>query len=77
MASPAQAPEKQRTTPEVGRGQDPDRPSNESIRTQLEKILASEIFTRLERLSRFLRFTVEKTVRGESDQRKEYLLDSK
>ncbi|MFQ5927477.1 MAG: hypothetical protein ACE5MH_08600, partial [Terriglobia bacterium] len=48
--------------------------SVESIQTELEKILASEIFARAERLSRFLRFAVEQTIQGHGEQIKEYVL---
>lgn len=46
----------------------------ESIRTQVEKILASQSFTEAERLKRFLRFTVDLTLEGGGSQIKEYLL---
>src|SRR2546426_1924255 len=46
----------------------------EVVRAQLQKILASPVFARSERLSRFLRFAVEKALRGEGAQLKEYLL---
>ena len=49
-------------------------PSAEAVHAQLERILASNGFARSERLSRFLRFAVEKKLRGEGDQLKEYLL---
>ncbi len=48
--------------------------SAEAIRAQLEKILASSAFQRAERLSRFLRFTVEEAVEGRGDQLKEYVV---
>src|SRR5580698_6995833 len=44
------------------------------IQAQLTKILASPIFVRSERLCRFLRLTVDRTLAGEADQIKEYLL---
>ena len=44
------------------------------IRAQLERVLASQTFANSERLSRFLRFTVEETLQGRGDQVKEYLL---
>ena len=44
------------------------------VREQLARILASRAFARAERLRRFLRFTVEKTLDGEGDRLKEYLL---
>jgi hypothetical protein len=48
--------------------------SNESITGQLEKILVSESFGRSERLSRFLRYAVEETIRGRKDQLHEYAI---
>jgi adenylate cyclase len=44
------------------------------VQAQLEKVLASQAFAGSERLSRFLRFTVEQTLLGRGDQIKEYLL---
>lgn len=46
----------------------------ESIRAQVERILASPPLVRSERLSRFLRFTVEQTLQGDGRRLKEYLL---
>ena len=46
----------------------------EAIQAELEKILESQAFTNAERLSRFLRFTVEQALQGRGDQVKEYLL---
>src|SRR5262249_47372714 len=48
--------------------------SAEAVQAQLAKILGSQAFGNSERLSRFLRFTVEQTLRGRGDQIKEYLL---
>ncbi len=48
--------------------------SADAVRDQLERILASGGFARSERLSRFLRFAVEKKLQGEGDRLKEYLL---
>jgi len=45
-----------------------------AIRAQLEQILASEVFSRSERLSRFLRFVVEQTLDGQSGALKEQIL---
>ena len=45
-----------------------------SIRTALEKILASPGFANAERISRFLRYTVEETLNGQTDKLKESLL---
>ncbi len=52
----------------------PPRSRAESIRAALEKILASPGFANAERLSRFLRYTVEETLNGQTDKLKESLL---
>jgi TolB-like protein/tetratricopeptide (TPR) repeat protein len=44
------------------------------IRAQLEKLLASPLFGRSQRMSRFLRFSVEHALAGTGDQVKEYLV---
>ncbi|HEY1756418.1 MAG TPA: tetratricopeptide repeat protein [Bryobacteraceae bacterium] len=44
------------------------------IRAQLEKLLASPLFERSKRMSRFLRFSVEHALAGTGDQVKEYLV---
>src|SRR5262245_36447989 len=44
------------------------------IQDQLQRILASKPFAQSVRMSRFLRFTVEHALSGESDQLKEYVL---
>ncbi len=44
------------------------------IQAQLEKILGSEVFAHADRMSRFLRFTVERAIRGQAGEHKEYLL---
>jgi len=44
------------------------------IRSELEKILASEGFARNERLSGFLRYVVEEALSGRGDQLKESLV---
>ena len=49
-------------------------PPVELIRKQLERLLADARFVRSERLSRFLRYTVEKTLAGEGDDLKEYTI---
>ena len=46
----------------------------EEIRAQLEKLLASPLFARSGRMSRFLRFSVEHALAGTEDQVKEYLV---
>jgi serine/threonine-protein kinase len=48
--------------------------SAESIRAALEKILASPGFAHADRISRFLRYTVEETLNGQTDKLKESLL---
>jgi tetratricopeptide (TPR) repeat protein len=50
------------------------KPTLEEIRTQVDKILASRLFARSERLRRFLRFCVEHTLLEKSDQLKEQLV---
>jgi TolB-like protein/Flp pilus assembly protein TadD len=46
----------------------------QSVEDQLRRILASTIFAQSARMSRFLRFAVERAVAGQSDQLKEYLI---
>lgn len=46
----------------------------DAVRAQLDRILASPGFANADRLSRFLRFVVERTLAGEGDQLKEYRL---
>ena len=46
----------------------------DSVRVQLKKILASPCFLRANRSTRLLRYVGEKTLLGEADQIKEYLL---
>jgi serine/threonine-protein kinase len=48
--------------------------SAESIRAALERILASPGFANADRISRFLRYTVEETLNGQTDKLKESLL---
>ena len=48
--------------------------SAESIRAALEKILASPGFANADRISRFLRYTVDETLNGQTDKLKESLL---
>jgi serine/threonine-protein kinase len=48
--------------------------SPESIRAALEKILGSPGFANADRISRFLRYTVEETLNGQTDKLKESLL---
>jgi TolB-like protein len=46
----------------------------DQVNTQLERILASPGFASADRASRFLRYVVERTVAGEGDQLKEYVI---
>lgn len=48
--------------------------SKEAIRNELSRIVESSIFIQSDRLGRFLRFTVEKTLAGEGGMLKEYLI---
>src|SRR5215472_10029161 len=48
--------------------------SQKSVRAQMEKILGCEGFVRSERLSRFLRFTVERALDGNAAELKESVL---
>jgi len=50
------------------------KPTPEQIRAQVEKILASRLFARSERLCRFVRFCVEAALDAKSDQLKEQLI---
>jgi TolB-like protein len=49
-------------------------PSADRIREQLDRILASPGFAGADRVSRFLRFVVERSLAGEADQIKEYVI---
>jgi adenylate cyclase len=49
-------------------------PSTEVVREQLERILSSEAFAGAGRHSRVLRYLVERTLAGDGDQLKEYVL---
>jgi TolB-like protein/Tfp pilus assembly protein PilF len=51
-----------------------NRLSQESVRTQLAKILSSNTFARSERLARFLSFTVEQMLEGRGEQLKEFVV---
>ena len=48
--------------------------SPEAVRAQLERVLASELFSSAGRHSRLLRYLVERTLAGEGDRLKEYVL---
>ncbi|SPF47899.1 Tetratricopeptide TPR_4 [Candidatus Sulfopaludibacter sp. SbA4] len=47
---------------------------HQAVRQQLEKILAHGLFTRSERMGRFLRLAVERSIKGKAGELKEYLL---
>ena len=49
-------------------------PQPDAVRTQLDRVLASQTFVPAGRLSRFLRFVVERTLAGEGDRLKEYVI---
>ena len=49
-------------------------PPAADVRAELDRILASDIFTRSERLSAYLKFIVERTLAGEGDTLKEQVL---
>lgn len=49
-------------------------PAPDHVRTQLERLLASPIFVGSARLRRFLEFVVEKSLAGEGDRLKEYVI---
>jgi TolB-like protein len=49
-------------------------PESMQVRDQLNRILASEGFTNSDRLSRFLRYVVERSLSGEAGQLKEYVI---
>ena len=50
------------------------KPTPDEVRAQVERILASRLFARSERLCRFLRFCVEHTLLERGDQLKEQLV---
>lgn len=54
--------------------QAPARVDPDAVRAALERVLASRTFAGADRLSRFLRFIVERTLAGGGDELKEYLL---
>lgn len=49
-------------------------PAPDEVRSQLERLLASEVFRSSNRLSRFLQFIVEQSLAGEQDRLKEYVI---
>src|SRR5215467_6345153 len=53
-----------------------ENPHERQVRSQLERILSSTLFTRSERMSAFLRFVVEQTLAGQGGSLKEQVLGS-
>jgi TolB-like protein len=49
-------------------------PSRDEATAQLERVLASDVFATATRLSRFLRFVSERSLAGESERLKEYVI---
>ena len=49
-------------------------PTADDVRHQLDRLLASTGFANAGRMSRFLRFVVEKTLAGEGERLKEYVI---
>ncbi len=49
-------------------------PTRDEIRAQLDRILGSDAFVNSDRLSRFLRYVVERTLAGDGDRLKEYVI---
>jgi TolB-like protein len=49
-------------------------PSAEDVQNQLGRLLASATFANADRMSRFLRYVVERTLAGEADRLKEYAI---
>jgi TolB-like protein len=49
-------------------------PSADDVRLELDRVLASGIFANAGRMSRFLRFVVDKTLAGEAERLKEYVI---
>lgn len=49
-------------------------PSGDDVRRQLDRLLASAVFANAGRMSRFLKFVVERTLAGEGERLKEYVI---
>jgi TolB-like protein len=49
-------------------------PSADDVRRQLDRLLASAVFANAGRMSRFLKFVVDKTLAGEAERLKEYVI---
>src|SRR5579872_2703728 len=58
----------------MAEGKREDKISEQAIREELSRVLQSSMFAQSDRLSRFLRFTVETTLAGEAATVKEYLI---
>jgi TolB-like protein len=52
----------------------PAQPSAEDVHRQLDRLLASDGFAKADRMSRFLRYVVERTLAGDADRLKEYAI---
>src|SRR5882724_7305875 len=61
-----------KTTPDISVLSFPSEPSAAEIRTELEKVLSSRLFSTAGGQSRFLRFAVEETIQGRGSLLKEY-----
>src|SRR5678815_1425137 len=57
-----------------GGGRALSRPASQRIRHQLDRILASATFQKVDRLKRFVNFIVIETIAGRGDQLKEYVV---
>src|SRR5438552_799440 len=51
-----------------------DAPADSIVRDQLSRILSSDLFSRSDRLSAFLKFTVDQTLNGHGDTLKEQVI---
>ena len=49
-------------------------PSSDDVRLELDRLLASSVFTNAGRMSRFLKFVVEQTLAGDGERLKEYVI---
>ena len=49
-------------------------PSEDDVRRQLDRLLASTLFANAGRMSRFLKFVVERTLAGDAERLKEYVI---
>src|SRR6201992_769239 len=51
-----------------------ENPGEEEVRSELERVLQSPLFSQSDRLGRFLRFAIENTLGGTTDLLKEYVI---